>query len=166
MSLQENGILETDLRDRSRSLEGRVLVVVSGRVTPEYAKVHREGFQKALKAGVKIASGGDAEHVGEYNLLEFEHQMRSGMTEIEALIAATRTSAEMCGVVDQLGIAEVGKLADLIVVLANPLENISNIRKLKLVLKAGELVETGEQEGLADFWETFVHDKSGSFSSS
>jgi imidazolonepropionase-like amidohydrolase len=40
---------------------------------------------------------------------------RAGMGEMEALIAATRTSADLCGVVGQLGTVEVGKLADLIV---------------------------------------------------
>jgi len=78
------------------------------------------------------------------------------MGEMEALIAATRTSADLCGVVDRLGTVELGKLADLIVVSANPLENISNIRKLKLVLKGGNLVETREPEGLANYWELYV----------
>jgi hypothetical protein len=38
---------------------------------------------------------------------------------------------------------------------ANPLEDISNIRKLKLVLKTGKVVDISPQEGLADFWELF-----------
>jgi imidazolonepropionase-like amidohydrolase len=122
-------------------------------VTLEYAKAHREGFQKALKAGVKIACGGDSNPVGEYALVEIEHLVRAGMGEMEALIAATRTSADLCGIVDRLGTVEGGKLADLIAVPANPLENISDIRELKLVLKGGKLVETKEPEGLTDSWE-------------
>ncbi len=78
------------------------------------------------------------------------------MTEMEALIAATQTSADLCGAVDQLGTVEVGKLADLIVVSASPLENISNIRKLKLVLKGGPLADTSAPEGIANLWELFV----------
>ena len=77
------------------------------------------------------------------------------MTEMQALVAATRTSADLCGVVDRLGTVEVGKLADFIAVSANPLENISNIRRLKLVFKGGSLVDTSPQEGLADFRELF-----------
>jgi imidazolonepropionase-like amidohydrolase len=77
------------------------------------------------------------------------------MTEMEALVTATRTSAELCGVVDRLGTVEVGKLADLIVVSGDPLEDISNIRRLKLVFKGGSLVDTSPQEGLADFRELF-----------
>jgi imidazolonepropionase-like amidohydrolase len=58
-------------------------------------------------------------------------------------------------VVDRLGTVEVGKLADLIAVSGDPLEDISNIRRLKLVFKGGSLVDTSPQEGLADFRELF-----------
>ena len=46
----------------------------------------------------------------------------------------------MCGVGAELGTVEVGKLADLIVVGANPLEDIANVRRLQLVLKEGRVV--------------------------
>jgi len=134
---------------------GRALVAKSEGVTPEYAKVHLEGFQKALKAGVKICCGGDSNPSGEFALLEIEHLARAGMGEMGALIAATRTCADLCGVADRLGTVEVGKLADLIVLSDNPLEDISNIRKLKLVFKGGNLVDTAVPEGLGDFWELF-----------
>jgi len=49
-------------------------------------------------------------------------------------------AAELCGVGDQLGTIEPGKLADLIVVAADPLENITNLRRLLLVLKEGRIV--------------------------
>jgi imidazolonepropionase-like amidohydrolase len=119
------------------------------------AKAHLEGFQKALKAGVKIACGADTSPVTDFTLLEIEHLVRAGMSEMEALVAATRTSADLCGVMAHLGTVEVGKLADLIVLLADPLEDISNIRKLMLVLKGGKLVDIKPQEGQADFWELF-----------
>ncbi|MCK4692242.1 MAG: amidohydrolase family protein, partial [Anaerolineales bacterium] len=76
----------------------------------------------------------------------------AGMNEMQALIAATRTSAELCGVSDQLGTVEAGKLADLIVVRKNPLEAIGSLRKLKLVLRDGKLIEIEEPEGSANFW--------------
>ena len=119
------------------------------------AEAHLEGFQKALKAGVKIACGADSSPVADFALSEIEHLVRAGMGEMETLIAATRTSAELCGVADRLGTVEKGKLADLIVLSADPLDNISNIRKLKLVLRDGNLVDINPQEGLADFKELF-----------
>jgi imidazolonepropionase-like amidohydrolase len=93
---------------------------------------------------------------GEFTLLDIQHLVRAGMTEMEALIAATQTSADLCGAVDRPGTVEVGKLADLIVVSASPLENISNIRKLKLILKRGQLADTSAPEGIGDLWELFV----------
>jgi imidazolonepropionase-like amidohydrolase len=151
--LRESGMIEVDPGDGNRGLAGRVLVAKGEEVTTEYAKAHREGFQKALKAGAKIACGGDSNSVGEFALLEIEHLVRAGMGEMEALIAATRTCADLCGVADRLGTVEVGKLADLIALSGDPLENISNIRRLKLVLRGGQLVNTDEPEGLTDLWQ-------------
>jgi imidazolonepropionase-like amidohydrolase len=56
------------------------------------------------------------------------------------LLAATKHGAIVCGAGDDLGTVEAGKLADLIVVRANPLEDINNVRQLQLVLKDGRVV--------------------------
>jgi imidazolonepropionase-like amidohydrolase len=53
---------------------------------------------------------------------------------------ATRHGAAVCGVGAELGTVETGKLADLVVVAANPLEDITNLRRLQLVLKEGRVV--------------------------
>jgi imidazolonepropionase-like amidohydrolase len=66
--------------------------------------------------------------------------VRDGATPWQTLVAATRHGAEVCGAGAQLGTVEVGKLADLIVVGANPLEDISNARSLQLVLKEGQVI--------------------------
>jgi imidazolonepropionase-like amidohydrolase len=55
-------------------------------------------------------------------------------------VAATKHAAEVCGVGDDLGTVQVGKLADLIVVADNPLDNIQHVRQLLLVLKEGRIV--------------------------
>ncbi len=62
------------------------------------------------------------------------------MTPAQALIASTRRPAELCDAEDSVGTVEVGKLADLIVVEDNPLENISALRDVRLVLKEGKVV--------------------------
>ncbi|NIO00145.1 MAG: amidohydrolase family protein, partial [Anaerolineae bacterium] len=66
-----------------------------------------------LKAGVKIACGADSSPVADFTLSEIEHLTRAGMTEMDTLVAATRTSADLCGVMNRMGTVEVGKLADL-----------------------------------------------------
>ena len=66
--------------------------------------------------------------------------MKSGATPWQTLQAATRHAADICGVGQDLGTIEVGKLADLIVVRENPLDDIDNVRTLQLVFKGGRLV--------------------------
>lgn len=119
------------------------------------AEAHKQGFQKALKAGVKIACGGDSSPIDEITLDEIRELVRAGMTEMQAIVAATKTSSELCGVGDQLGTIEVGKIADLIAVPNNPLENIEHLRRVSLVMKDGLLINTEKSEGLADFWSLF-----------
>jgi imidazolonepropionase-like amidohydrolase len=119
------------------------------------AEAHREGFQKALQAGVRIACGGDSSPIDEITLDEIEELVNAGMTEMQAIIAATKTSADLCGVGEQLGTIEVGKLADLVAVPENPLDDITALRRVSLVLKDGNLVDTQRPEGSADFWSLF-----------
>jgi len=107
--------------------------------------VHRAGFAKALKAGVKMALGSDIRPLKDAALLELGLWVRDGATPWQALLAATRDGAAICGVGHELGTIEVGKLADLIVVGGNPLEDIQNVRQLKLVLKQGVVVSDKRQ---------------------
>ena len=104
------------------------------------ADVHRAWFTKALKAGVKMALGSDIRPLKDAALLELGLWVKDGATPWQALVAATRDGAAICGVGHELGTIEVGKLADLIVVGANPLEDVQNVRKLQLVLKEGVVV--------------------------
>lgn len=96
-------------------------------------------------------SGSDSNPLGELGLLEIEQLVLSGLTGKQALIAATKNCAEMCGVLDELGTVEQGKIANLIVVEENPLENISNLRKLKMVFKDGKTVNLIKDEGQTYF---------------
>jgi imidazolonepropionase-like amidohydrolase len=66
--------------------------------------------------------------------------VRDGATSWQTLLAATRHGAAVCGVGAELGTVEVGKLADLIVVGGNPLDDITHVRRLQLVLKEGSIV--------------------------
>ncbi|MDE0099570.1 MAG: amidohydrolase family protein [Truepera sp.] len=105
------------------------------------AERHLASFQKALAAGVTIATGEDmpvpfAERV----IPEIETMVACGMEPMAAIVASTKNAAELCDVADRLGTAEVGKVADLIAVRGDPSEDISRLNDLLLVFKAGELV--------------------------
>jgi imidazolonepropionase-like amidohydrolase len=104
------------------------------------AEMHRQSFQRALKAGVKIVNGADLNPIAETAVPEIEWVVKAGMPPAKALVASTRRPAEMCGAADYLGTVEAGKLADLMAVRQNPLENIAALRQVELVLKEGEVV--------------------------
>jgi imidazolonepropionase-like amidohydrolase len=101
---------------------------------------HRHWFQRALAAGVKMALGSDVRPVVEGALLELGLWVRDGATPWQALVAATRHAAEVSGLGADLGTVETGKLADLIAVRDNPLEDVGSVRSLLLVIKGGEIV--------------------------
>ena len=104
------------------------------------AAEHRSSFQKALSAGVKMALGSDISPMKDSALLELGLWGKCRATTWQALSAATKNAAEMCGVGLELGTVETGKLADLIVVTDNPLSDIENLRKLEPVLREGQIV--------------------------
>src|SRR5262245_46107215 len=101
---------------------------------------HRTWFQRALQSGLRMALGSDLRPLRDSALLELGLWVRDGATPWQALLAATRHAAELCGVLGDLGTVEPGKLADLIVVAADPLQSITNLRQLLLVFKEGRIV--------------------------
>ncbi|MCH7555072.1 MAG: amidohydrolase family protein [Proteobacteria bacterium] len=101
---------------------------------------HRKWFRAALDAGLNMALGSDIRPLKEAALLEMGLWVRDGATPWQALQAATKHAAELCGVGDELGTLEAGKLADMIVLSANPLDDVTNLRKLELVFKEGRIV--------------------------
>ncbi len=106
---------------------------------PERLVTHRKTFKLALDAGVKICMGGD---VGVFrhgdNAREMEMMHEYGMKNIEVLKSSTSINAETFGLKD-LGKIQPNYLADIIAVEGNPIDNISVIRKVKLVMKGGKI---------------------------
>lgn len=102
--------------------------------------VHAHWFRKALDAGVRMAIGSDIRPLKDAALLEMGLWVKDGATPWQTLRAATANAAAVCGVAGDLGTVEVGKLADLIVLGANPLDDIDAVRDLQLVLKEGRVV--------------------------
>jgi imidazolonepropionase-like amidohydrolase len=101
---------------------------------------HRAWFDKALRAGVRMALGSDLRPLRDSALLEMELWVKAGATPRQTILAATRHAADLCGALGELGTVEVGKIADLIAVRRNPLDDIHNLRSLELVLKDGRVV--------------------------
>jgi imidazolonepropionase-like amidohydrolase len=79
--------------------------------------------------------------LGEGHFLWFKAMTEKGMTPMETIVAATRNIAAAYHRLDQLGTLEAGKLADLVVLDANPLQDVNNIRKISMVMKDGQVVD-------------------------
>lgn len=90
---------------------------------------HRAGVRRAHELGVKLACGTDLPGTPPWDLddaaWELIELVDCGLTEMEAIIVATRNSADAAGVLDKLGTLEVGKIADVVIVEGNPLDDIS-----------------------------------------
>ena len=81
------------------------------------------------------------EGLGEAHFVWFKAMAEKGMTPMDAIVAATRNNAAAYDKLDELGTLEQGKLADLLVLDADPLEDTNNIRKINLVMKDGRVVD-------------------------
>jgi imidazolonepropionase-like amidohydrolase len=93
------------------------------------------------RAGIPIVAGTDVGVPGHTLHRELELYVKAGMTPLEAIQAATITPARVMKLDNEVGTIEVGRRADLIVLDANPLDNISNIRKVRLVMTQGRLFD-------------------------
>jgi imidazolonepropionase-like amidohydrolase len=104
---------------------------------------HLESLQRALAAGVKVVAGTDAGgHKHHINARELQHLVEAGMSPMQALQAATGWAAECLGLEGEIGTIQPGKLADLVVVDGDPLQDITllqDLQRIKLVFKEGQL---------------------------
>jgi imidazolonepropionase-like amidohydrolase len=102
----------------------------------------RDGFRKAVAAGVKLAYGTDS---GVYphglNARQLLYLVRYGMTTAEALRSATVVAAELMGWQDRVGRIAEGFAADLIAVAGDPLEDVGILAEVPIVMKAGMVVK-------------------------
>jgi imidazolonepropionase-like amidohydrolase len=121
----------------------------------EDGRLHRESFLRAVRAGAMPAVGTDMLPTDKPDLpgfpiattREIELMVRAGLSEMEALMAATRNTADLCQVSDRLGTLEVGKTADVIAVGGNPVADIKALREIKFVMKDGEVVRNACELG-------------------
>jgi len=111
------------------------------RKNDETTDAQREGFQKAVKAGVRIAYGTDS---GIYphglEARQFPYMVRYGMTPMQAIQSATFVAADLMGWHDRVGSIEPGMYADLVAVDEDPLEDIGRLTEIGFVMKGGDVV--------------------------
>lgn len=101
-------------------------------------RTQRESFQKAVKAGLKIAFGTDAGvYPHGWNARQFAKHVEWGQTPMQALQSATINSADLLGWRDRIGSIKAGKFADIVAVTENPLEKISVLENMQFVMKGG-----------------------------
>jgi dipeptidyl aminopeptidase/acylaminoacyl peptidase len=99
------------------------------------------GAASLARAGGLVGMGAHGEIPGPGFHWELEAHVMGGMTPLEALHAATAGSAETIGRLDDLGTIEPGKAADLVILDADPREDIRNTRKIAAVMQSGRLYE-------------------------
>jgi imidazolonepropionase-like amidohydrolase len=87
------------------------------------------------------SGGGPGRFQGYFEHLELEYEVKSGLTPMQALVSATSTPAKFLLISDKVGTLEKGKQADFVVLSANPLEDITNTRKIDSVWVGGVEVQ-------------------------
>jgi imidazolonepropionase-like amidohydrolase len=114
------------------------------RKNEETAHAQREGFTKAVKAGVRIAYGTDSGvYPHRFVARQLAYMVRLGQTPAEAIRSATLVAAELMGWRDRVGSIEPGKLADLIAVEGDPLDDVAALEDVRFVMKGGRVVKGG-----------------------
>jgi imidazolonepropionase-like amidohydrolase len=111
------------------------------------AEMSKASFQRALKAGVKIAfavnaTGARGKQVAPYHgeeALEFELMVEYGMTPLQAIRSATSVGAANIGWADRVGAIEKGKFADIVGVSGDPSKDVTELERVKFVMKGGQV---------------------------
>jgi imidazolonepropionase-like amidohydrolase len=101
-------------------------------------RLQRESFRRAVQAGVKLAFGTDAGvYPHGWNGKQFAKMVEWGMTPMQAIRSATTSGADLLGWSDRVGSIQVGRYADLVAVDGDPLRDITELERVKFVMKGG-----------------------------
>ncbi len=104
-------------------------------------QAQRDGFARAVKAGVRMAFGTDSGvYPHPFVARQFPIMVRYGMTPLEAIRAATTGSAELMGWSDRVGSLEPGRFADLIAVVGDPTTDVTRLADPNVVVKGGTVI--------------------------
>lgn len=116
-------------------------------------KLAAENLKKVVAAGLPVAMGTDAGNPltlhGPSVYAELEAMQAAGLTPQQVLVAATRVAARALGRENDFGTIEPGKMADLLILAADPATDIRNLRRLTAVMRGGTLRSLAELSALA-----------------
>ena len=121
-----------------------------------WEEMARRDFREMHEAGVELLVGSDAAVLNIFPGYTLHDEMalfvgELGMTPAEVIERATRRSAKFLGLLDQTGTVEEGKIADLVLLDANPLDDIRNTKRISAVILRGTLYDkSGIKRILAD----------------
>ena len=105
----------------------------------EMAKIAEKSFRRAVEKGVRISFGTDVGGFAwtENEAKEFSLMVKYGMKPIDAIRSATTVAAALLDQEEQMGAVEPGKLADIVAVPGDPLQNIAEMENVRFVMKGG-----------------------------
>jgi imidazolonepropionase-like amidohydrolase len=116
-------------------------------------KVAAANLKRVAEAGIPVAMGTDAGNPltlhGPAVYAEMEAMQAAGLTPLQVLVAATRGGAKAIGREEDFGTVEKGKLADLLIIAADPTADAANLRKVRYVVRGGVLRDVAELHALA-----------------
>jgi imidazolonepropionase-like amidohydrolase len=102
----------------------------------------KKNIARAIQQGVPVAFGTDsAVYPHGLNAREFAVYVRMGMTPLQAIQTATLHASKLLGMEDRLGTLETGRYADLIAVEGDPLKDITEMERIRIVIKSGSIVK-------------------------
>ena len=150
-----DGYLLQDWREQLEERPGGLRASIQGAVV---GLIHRNAVKDAKemrRAGVRILPGSDLAVLGIYPGSSLHDELRLfveklGMTPMEALVSATRQPAEFFGMQDSLGTIAANRIADLVLLDADPVADITNVRRINAVIVRGQLLDRAALDTLTD----------------
>lgn len=126
----------------------RIVEAMNQRATPTPPPAAMENVRKVWDAGITVVMGTDAGNIGTLHgpsvFREMQLMNKAGLTPLEVLRSATTNGAKTLGMEKELGSLAPGKLADLVILDADPLANVDNLSKIHRVIKDGTVFDPQE----------------------